>query len=311
MRPHMFIRDVVVSSHLAATLAVAGCGGSQVTAIGGGWYVDQAAAGKPPARLYYEHEGKRLVVDRLIEAYRLYAQRCLIYEAPRANGRFLFVTWGRLTPIAFRSSVGTNRWRLDTDGPRRFDTPIDPDGRRLLSIEWINFGNACYVAQLQPPLHDRWQDAGPFDADHVKSEESVVDVDGEDSVGNSTLSDAAREGQVVLVDELLRAGADVNSANHSGVSVLMSAVGGRHEDVVRRLIKGGARVDAQDGRGMTALMYAARYRNLDMAKLLLQSGAKPTIRDDMGRTAAVFVPESGTNTDPLRTLLEGAVGTGR
>ena len=234
-----------------------------------------------------------------------------MYEAPRPTGRFLFVAWGGLTPVAFRPSVAPNRWRLDLDGPRRFDTPIDPDGRRLLAIDWINFGSPCYIAQMQPPLHERWAQSAPFDPDHVKSEESVVDVDGADSVGNSTLADAAHEGKVVLVDELLRAGADVNSANISGVSVLMSAVASRHTDVVRRLINAGARVNAQDIGGGTALMYAARYRNLEIAKALIEAGAKATIRDDSGRTAAVWVPESGTDVPQLRALLEGAAGAGR
>ena len=98
-------------------------------------------SGKPATRLYYEKDGKRVAVDRQIESYRLYGHRCLVYEAPRPTGRFLFVAWGGLTPVAFRPSVAPNRWRLDLDGPRRFDTPIDPDGRRLLAIDWINFGS--------------------------------------------------------------------------------------------------------------------------------------------------------------------------
>src|SRR5205807_6486403 len=124
----------------------------------------------------------------------------------------------------------------------------------------INFGDACYLAQLQLRLHERWQESAPFDAGHVKSEESLLDVDAEDSVGNSTLADAASQGKVVLVDELVRAGADVDSANNSGVSALMGSVAGGNVDVVRRLIKAGARANAQDARGATAVTYASRYR---------------------------------------------------
>ena len=50
----------------------------------------------------------------------------------------------------------------------------------------------------------------------VKVVESTLEVNGADSVGNSTLSEAVRLKQTVLVDELLRAGADVNSANRYG-----------------------------------------------------------------------------------------------
>lgn len=298
---------------LAATaLTACGCGQPRLTEIGGGWYVDETPPGKPAPHLYHEKDGTKVVVDQRVEAYRLYAQRCLIYEAPRTNGRFLFVAWGGLTPVAFRPSVAPSRWRLDVDGPRRFETPVDADGRRLLAIEWINFGSPCYLAQLQPPLRERWPDSAPFDPDRVKSEESVVDVDGQDSVGNSALADAAYKGQVVLVDELLRSGADVNSANNAGVSVLMSAIATRHADVVRRLIKAGARVNAQDGSGETALMYAARYRNLEAAQLLLDGGAKAAIRDDSGRTAVAWVPDGNTDeTRKLRALIERAAAAGR
>lgn len=255
--------------------------------------------------MYYEGKSGRTIVDRQIDAYRLYGNRCLIYEAPRKDGRFLFVAWSELSPIAFRPSSGLVRWRLDVDGPRRFEVAVDADGRRLLDIEWINYGDACYLAQLQPRLREQWQESAPFDSERVKSEQSRLDVDGEDSIGNSTLSDAAREGRIAVVDELLRAGSDVNSANRFGVSVLMTAVGHGNVDVVRRLIAAGARVNAQDGRGATALMYAARYRKVEIARLLVASGAKIALRDDAGRTAAVWLPESTSDdVQKLRALLD-------
>src|SRR5947207_3302328 len=115
-------RLVIVAVILVAS---ASCRRPELTAIGDGWFVDAAQPGRPAPHLYREGNGTRLLVDRQVEAYRLYANRCLIYEAPRPDGRFLFVVWGPLTPVAFRTSIGPSRWRLDTDGPRRFDTPVD------------------------------------------------------------------------------------------------------------------------------------------------------------------------------------------
>lgn len=293
---------------LTALLAAPGCRRPRLTAIGDGWFVDETPPGKPAPRLYREVDGTRVVVDGQIEAYRLYARRCLIYEAPRPEGRFLFVAWGGLTPVAFSASNAPHRWRLDADGPRRFETLVDPD-RTLLAVEWINFGDPCYLAQTQPRLKDDWTRTATHLLDRTKIKESILDVHGEDSVGNSVLSDAASEGQVVLVDELLRAGADPNAANVAGVSVLMVA---SSPDVVRRVIEGGARVDAQDERGLTALMYAARYRDLEKARLLVEAGASRTIRDDSGRTAAAWVPDSDGETQrQLRTLLTGAAANGQ
>ena len=162
----------------AVLVASAGCGGPRLTAIGDGWFVDSAEAGRPAPHLYHEAGGRRVLVDRQIEAYRLYVNRCLIYEAPRADGRYLFVAWAGLTPVAFRESIGPSRWRLDADGPRRFETPMDPDGRRLLAIEWINFGDPCYTAQMQPRFADHWVSTPTrVVSDRIKIEESTIDVD--------------------------------------------------------------------------------------------------------------------------------------
>ena len=81
-----------------------------------------------------------------------------------SNGRFLFVAWSGFRPVAFRTSEEPSRWRLDSDGPRRFEPVVDPDGRHFLDVDWINFGDPCYVAQLQPKLADGRQEPPPLDA---------------------------------------------------------------------------------------------------------------------------------------------------
>jgi hypothetical protein len=270
-----------------------------VAQIGDGWFIDEGPPQKPAAHLYREVDGTRVVVDRQIDAYRLYANRCLMYEASRPEGRIVYVVWGGLTPLPIAAS-DLRRWRMDTDGLRRFDTPVDPDGRSMLTIEWLKYGDICYAAQTQPKFEESWSQRARARFASIRVETSAVDVNGMDSVGNSTLSDAAREGQIALVDELLRAGADVNSSNDAGGTVLMTSVAFRQPEVTRRLIRAGARLDAQDDRGETALMIAAQYRNLEMAEILLAAGADPAIRDDSGRTAAAWVPDDG-NAD-LRTL---------
>jgi hypothetical protein len=295
-------RGVILAGMLAAS-----CGRAPLTEIGDGWLVDEGLPQKPAAHLYREVEGTRVLVDRQIESYRLYANRCLMYESARPEGRYVFVVWGRLKPLAITKSDAFERWRMDADGLRRFAKPLDTDGRSRLSVTLMKYGEICYNAQLQPPFQDDGTPGAPFKYMHMKTEESVIEVNGTDSVGNSVLSDAAREGQVTLVDELLRAGADVNSANDAGITVLMSAVSGRHLDVARRLIKGGARIDAQDDRGQTALMTAARYRNPEMARLLVEAGADLKIRDDSGKDVLSWVPDGGgPETQQLRQQLEQA-----
>ncbi len=113
--------------------------------------------------------------------------------------------------------------------------------------------------------------------------------------------------QIVLVDELLRAGADVNSTNRHGGTPLMTAVWSRDTEVVRRLLEAGAWINAQTDKGQTALMDAAHTRNREMAELLLDAGADVKIRDDLGRNAAARVPDGGgPEMDALRARLARA-----
>ena len=311
-------RGARMATVLVTATLLGGCAKPPVVDIGDGWMVDEGLPQKPAAHLYREVDGTRVLVDRQIEAYRLYGQNCLMYQTSRPEGHVVYVVWGRLKPLGVATTDALHRWRMDADGLRRFGTPADPDGRARLSISLLKYGEICYNAQLQPTFNGEelnlpdGMTRAVVPHMRVTPQETVMDVHGADSVGNTVLSDAAREGQISLVDELIAAGADVNASNDAGITVLMSAVAGRHLDVARRLIKGGARLNAQSDRGETALMMAAKYRNLEMAQLLLKEGADSAIRDDLGRTAAVWVPDtSSTDMGPLRELLQSAAVGGK
>ena len=121
-----------------------------VVDVGAGWFVDQGLPKKAADRLFYERDGKRVVVDRRIDGYRLYARFCLVYETFRPEGHVVFAVTRGLTPIGISTSDEFERWRIDTDGLRRFAASTDPDGRKLLASEWIDYSDICYVAQEQP-----------------------------------------------------------------------------------------------------------------------------------------------------------------
>jgi hypothetical protein len=288
-------------------MLAAACATAPLTEIGEGWYVDKAQSGKPAARLYHEVAGRRVLVDRQIDAYRMYYRFCLVYQVSRAEGQVLFGVVGNLTPIAITTSDTLQPWRLDGDALRRFEKSADPDGRNLLKVEAMKVGDICNAMQVQPPFTENWAVSAYVTPGRFKIEESVLDVNGADGVGNSTLSEAVQTGQIATVDELLRAGADANAANDSGITVLMDAVAYRRPDMLRRLLKGGARINAQDDRGRTALMTAARYRNPEIAQLLLDEGADVRIRDDSGQNAVGWVPDGGgADTQLVRDRLERA-----
>ena len=69
---------------------------------------------------------------------------------------------------------------------------------------------------------------------------------------------AATNGNTAMIDLLLKAGADANSANELGTTPLMVAAAAGNVDAVTTLLNHGAAVNAREqGRQQTAVMFAA------------------------------------------------------
>ena len=74
---------------------------------------------------------------------------------------------------------------------------------------------------------------------------------------NSLILSAARDGDLELLDYLLRNEVDVNAPTHLRMTPLMAAAERGHAEVLRRLIAAGADLHAREYQGRTALFYAA------------------------------------------------------
>jgi len=285
------------------------CGQPRLTKIAGNWYIDDVPAGTASPHLYWVTMGRRVVVDRQIRSYAHSA--CLMYETVRPGlASVIFAVESGKTPVAVASSDALRPWHLERLGLKRFNPPAtDELGKTILLMEAIDVNELCLLAWRQPPFTEDWAKRATSIA-NVKIQQTSFDVHGSDSVGNTTLSEAVRTRHPDVVDELIRAGADVNAPNEAGITPLMTAVAFNVEDtiVLRRLLEAGADINAQDRGGGTALMAAANYNREEAASVLLEHGADPSIRDNLGRNAASMTNDSAAK---LHRLLDDAAKRGR
>jgi tRNA A-37 threonylcarbamoyl transferase component Bud32 len=134
------------------------------------------------------------------------------------------------------------------------------------------------------------------------------------------LFEAAEKGRLVKVQELLRAGIDVNAKDQQGQTALIKAAAKGHAPVVRELlawnvvgivISGRKKVaiNDQDNKGQTALMMAAENGHADVVQALLDPlysdhRIELELKDDMGQTALMKAKENGH--EDIVQLLEKA-----
>lgn len=94
---------------------------------------------------------------------------------------------------------------------------------------------------------------------------------------------------------LISKGADVNAKDNQGETALMIAASQSNPGIVTALLEGGAEVDSQNKTGRTALMAAAFRANLEEIKILLNNNADRKIKDKKGRTAFDLATEGAKN----------------
>ena len=112
------------------------------------------------------------------------------------------------------------------------------------------------------------------------------------------------ERQRLLVELLLKAGADPNAPLPGGETPLMTAARTGALAPVKALLSGGAIVDAKDEpRGQTALMWAAAEGHVAVVQELIAAGADVHARVPSGFTPLLFAVREG-RLDAARVLLQ-------
>lgn len=99
---------------------------------------------------------------------------------------------------------------------------------------------------------------------------------------------AAREGDIAVLDTFIEAGYSLDTRDAKGYTALMLAAYHGEADTVDKLLAAGADACAQDQRGNTALMGAIFKGELQIARRLMATDCNPDQRNGAGQTAAMY-----------------------
>ncbi|KAI8493607.1 hypothetical protein Bbelb_285280 [Branchiostoma belcheri] len=148
--------------------------------------------------------------------------------------------------------------------------------------------------QTYEELRDAWRDtllritAWTGDEDKVKTLlQAGVQVNTENSEGETPLWDAVRGGHPNIVKLLLQKGAK------TGGTLLLAAQIGNNADIVSILIQAGAKLNMVDPRGRTPLWWAANGGDVPVVKVLTKAGSDLNKADDEGTTPLLVAAENG------------------
>lgn len=110
--------------------------------------------------------------------------------------------------------------------------------------------------------------AAPTTMARAASAKSLASTDDAAPQKNAALLQAAQQGNVPLVQNLLNEGASLDSRDTQGRTPLMLAVINGHEALVRQLINKGANLALVDQQGLSALQHARQLGEGAIASLL-------------------------------------------
>lgn len=127
-------------------------------------------------------------------------------------------------------------------------------------------------------------------------------VDAQRPDGGSALMDAAFHGQRDAVEELIRLGANVNLRGNNSRTAVLLAASESHDEIVAVLVKAGAGLDHVLANGLSCIAAALQKKNLGLARTLLESGANPTATNAKGFSALGALAIQNADVDLLRVL---------
>lgn len=120
-----------------------------------------------------------------------------------------------------------------------------------------------------------------------------IDINSLDRDGRSSLSLAAENGWIDIVQTLTSRKADMNLQDNYGGTPIWWASKWGHTIVVEHLLEQGAHCDTPDADGQSPLSISSQYGHLATARMLLEHGADPNSITHYGKTPLFFAVDNG------------------
>lgn len=133
-------------------------------------------------------------------------------------------------------------------------------------------------------------------------------LDATNDGGQTPLILACMQGNLMIVNLLLDAGADANRALLDGSAPLHFAAQSGNKFIGQALIKSKAQVDAQNSSGESPLIIASKEGNNEFVSVLIEAHANVNLADNLQHTALHYASERGYNEIVELLLGEGAEG---
>lgn len=130
-----------------------------------------------------------------------------------------------------------------------------------------------------------------------------MDPDTSDAAGTTLLMTASANGNLALIEVLLRVRANAMKRNKFNESAIALAALNGHGHAVRMLVEAGARIDAP---GWAALHYAAFNGHADIVRYLIDRGGDLNVRAPNRHTALMLAARNGYGEIVRMLLAAGA-----
>jgi ankyrin repeat protein len=130
--------------------------------------------------------------------------------------------------------------------------------------------------------------------------------------GTTPLHWAAHDNDLAKVQQLIKAGANVNAKNDYGATPMSEAAVTGNPALIEALIKAGADVESANADGQTALMIVARTGSIEAARVLLRHGANVNaVEQWRGQTALMWAAAQGQAAMVKELVARGALVNAR